>query len=132
MSRGERRGTLRKFDRAELGNIANVRTPYPPQVGTVAISFDAEVRMHLTVERFQLAPPRSIRVGEENSEPLFSLKSQIVQVHEVLPRSVEVEATASRTDQGQYGDIKVGSARPKLSLDALAGNLGDIAGLANT
>jgi hypothetical protein len=117
-------GRLRGVEHAELGAIGHVRTPFPAQPGPVQISFDAEVRIYATIERYPTTPPvppSPFRAfSDRDSSALQDIFIAAVLERKVFTKHVAVEATAVRTADGKYEDIKVSAVRGTFSL-SLAG-----------
>jgi hypothetical protein len=125
--------TVRRFDRVELGAIQHVRAPFPAKAGPVVLSFNAEVRIHATVQQYPPPPSWELGVGDEVRESsAIERLLAVVEVRRIFTKHMEVEATAIRTPEGNYRDVKIGAVRPQF-LPGLAGladapfELGDIA-----
>jgi len=113
-------GTIRSLERIELGEIKSIRTPFPipTREERVAISFDAEVKLHSLGVSYNVQPPQQMKVGEEPKAPdpdaPFMRNEQIV-----VTQTAEVETTAIRTADGRYRDIQVEAARLKRGFGGL-------------
>ena len=113
-------GTVRRLERIEVGKILSIQTPFPIPAGEerVAVSFEAEVKLHSLGESYNVKPPQQMKVGEEPKAPdpdaPFMLTEPIV-----VTQTAEVETTAIRTADGRYRDIQVEAAKLKRSFGGL-------------
>jgi PIN domain-containing protein len=112
-------GTARGINRIAVTDIRNVRTsldvPLPTTEAEVKISFEAVVDVHAIVERYAIPAPRAVRVGEELPPAEVASIGAVLagpqRSEETLPKTVEVEATAVRTEAGDYINIRLESVR---------------------
>jgi len=120
-------GTVRGISRIAVNDIRSVRTsldiPLPTTKVEVKISFEAGIDVHITVERYSMPAPRAVRVGEElppaELETLGAVLAGPERAEQTFSKIVEMEASAVRTEAGNYMNIRLESVRLQRSLSAL-------------